>query len=100
MAKRLYQSKAGESLKSIAATQLGDESRWQELAYINSIEYPYMLKPGQLVLVPENGAPLAVQITEYGGRERRPAPVSSAALSPANWALLAVGAVLLWMLSR
>lgn len=93
MAKRLHQVRAGETLKSLALGVLGEEDRWQEIAYINSLSYPYMLKPGELILIPENGAPLEVVITKG-----QPPPVSAAnEPSPAEWAALAVGAVLIYM---
>ena len=44
-----YTVKAGDTLQSIAAMQLGDESLWQYLASINSIASPYTVLPGQVI---------------------------------------------------
>lgn len=68
MAKRLYTVKAGESLSIIARDELGELARWQEIAYINSIVPPYLIRPGQVILLPVDTSPLAIVIDKYGGR--------------------------------
>jgi LysM repeat protein len=50
-ATKTYTVKAGDTLQSIAAMRLGDESLWQYLASINSIKSPYTVLPGQVITV-------------------------------------------------
>jgi len=108
MPNRLYQVQSGETLKSVASTRLNDASRWQELAWINSIDYPYLLTPGKLIMVPDPAEPLEfdVLVPEAGGlvngAQNVPAPVSSPflTLSPADLGLVAVGVVLLWLMVK
>ncbi len=101
MAKRLYTVQAGDSLSIIARDELGDISRWPEVAYINSLSAPYTIFPGQNIMLPVDGDPLTFEITEYA-----PAPPNGAAadkkagieLTPATLAIgLAVVAVFLLM---
>lgn len=42
----------GESLSIIARDQLGDLERWRELAELNGINPPYVIYPGQSILLP------------------------------------------------
>jgi LysM repeat protein len=68
MAKRLYTVKAGDTLSRIARDELQDMSRWSEIAYINSIADPYIIRPGQVILLPVDNGALVIPITGYGGR--------------------------------
>ncbi len=100
MAKRAYTVKAGDSLSIIARDELGDISRWPEVAYINSISAPYTIFPGQNILLPVNGEPLAFEITEYAPEPNGTAAEKKAGfeLTPATLAIgLAVVAVFLLM---
>lgn len=47
-----YTVRAGDTLQSIAAAQLGDASRWAELADINLIRDPRNIAAGQLLRLP------------------------------------------------
>lgn len=94
----------GETLKSIALDQLGDESRWQELAFINSLSQPYFVAPGQLILLPSGDEPLEIVIKEYGEtpvKSSAAVPGANLTLSPAELWLLAGGAAfVLWLVLR
>lgn len=99
MAKRAYTVQAGDSLSIIARDELGDISRWPEVAYINSISAPYTIFPGQNILLPvDNG--LEFEITEYAPEPNGTAAEKKAGfeLTPATLAIgLAVVAVFLLM---
>jgi len=92
MAKQNYIVKSGDSLSIIARDQLGDVSRWREIAYINAIVTPYLIRPGQQLLMPSD-TPIEVTVTEG-----QAAPVREAAFSfnPATVALFVGGAALLF----
>ena len=96
MAKRLYTVKAGDSLSIIARDELGELARWREIAYINSIVAPYIIQPGQAILLPVDDKPLQVRITDYapgptnGGGEVKQAAFE---FSPATLAIAAIIAV-------
>lgn len=103
MAKRLYTVQPGESLSVIARDRLGDMERWKEIAYINSLEYPYLIRPGQLLLLPDNGEPLEIVITK--GAPQKPAPAGTTTANQAGIQLTpatilvgvaVVAAVLFW----
>lgn len=96
MAKRYYTVKAGESLSIIARDQLNEIGRWTEIAYINSIASPYIIQPGQVIMLPVDTGGLPVVITDYG-----PAPTNGGGepkaaafeFSPATLAIVGIIAV-------
>lgn len=47
-----YTVRPGDTLQSIAASQLGDSSRWTEIADLNAIRDPRNLTPGQTLRLP------------------------------------------------
>jgi nucleoid-associated protein YgaU len=49
---RLYTVKRGDTLSSIAARELGNASRWREIAALNGIRDPRSIKPGQQLVMP------------------------------------------------
>lgn len=101
MANKLYQVQQGETLKSIAIGRFKDESRWQEIAYINSLSQPYFVTPGQLILLPDNSQPLEIVIKEYGDapdKSSAASPEVDLKLSPAELGLFVGGVVFLWWL--
>lgn len=101
MAKRLYMVQTGETLKSIAVSQLDEEARWQELAYINSLKHPYFITPGQLLLLPDNDQPLELVVTAPIEKSNTGNAVDTAVdfkLSPAELGLLLGGVVFVWWL--
>lgn len=65
MAKRAYIVQAGDSLSIIARDELGELSRWREIAYINSISAPYTIQPGQVISLPVDTGGLPITITDY-----------------------------------
>jgi hypothetical protein len=99
MAKRNYIVQTNDTLSIIARDETGDISRWQEIAYINSIAPPYTIYPGQTILVPEIDDPVAIEITEYG--QAPPAQDASIVFNPATVALIVIGgALLIWYDNR
>lgn len=100
MAKRLYQVQGGETLKSIARDRLADESRWAELAYINSLDAPYFVAPGTLLLLPADNGEIVVTVTKGQEPERASRPAADFLLSPAEWTLLAAGVFFLLVLRK
>lgn len=49
---RTHTVKSGQTLISIAASELGDASRWQEIATLNGIRDPSALQPGMALRLP------------------------------------------------
>jgi Contractile injection system tube protein/LysM domain len=49
---RVHRIQPGETLDRIAATHLGDPSRWRSIAEANGIEDPLDLHPGRLLAIP------------------------------------------------
>ena len=47
-----YEFGAGESLVEIAADELGDASRWREIAELNGLRDPQAISPGQVLRLP------------------------------------------------
>ena len=82
-----YEVKLGDSLSSIAAQLLGDESRWPELAQLNGLSRPDQLLVGQQLEIPagQSGRGAAASGTQNAGAQnagaRQPAQV------PANYYL-------------
>jgi LysM repeat protein len=98
MAKRNYIVQTNDTLSIIARDETGDISRWQEIAYINSIKAPYTIYPGQVILVPEiDDPPIEIKITDYAKNDQA-APVRKASIvfNPATVALIVAGAALLY----
>lgn len=48
----LYTVKIGESVSSIARDELDDVNRWRELAKLNDLLAPYVIRTGQQLLMP------------------------------------------------
>lgn len=100
MAKKLYTVQSGDSLSIIARDQLGDMSRWREIAYINSLSAPYIIRAGQNILLPVDDFPLQVTVTEGA-----PQPTNGAAapkkagfeVTPATLAILGIVAVAVFL---
>lgn len=100
MAKIIYTVQSGDSLSKIARDKLGEMERWKEIAYINSLSHPYIIMPGQILLLPDDSSELLIDITRGVTAPEFPdppivAPVRSAGfqLSPATaFVLLAVAA--------
>ena len=103
MGKRLYQVQPGDTLRSIATAQQGDEDRWQEIAYHNSLSHPYFIRPGQILLLADD-EPLEIVVTggkekQPGTKQRAPAGDGHETLSPANLIVLAGVAVVVWWMA-
>lgn len=49
---RIYTARQGETLSAIAARELGDHRRWNEIADLNAIRDPRTLKVGQALTLP------------------------------------------------
>jgi LysM repeat protein len=52
----VYRIQPGDTLSEIAARQLGDWSRWREIARLNHVD-PNMLIPGETIRLPSRSAP-------------------------------------------
>jgi nucleoid-associated protein YgaU len=48
-----YTVAAGDTLWSIAASELGDGARWQEIATLNHIKDADSIQPGQVLKLPK-----------------------------------------------
>ena len=94
MAKQIYIVQSDDSLSKIARDVIGELERWPEIAYINSIDPPYILRPGQQLLLPSD-EPLQVTIT---GETSQAAPTRLAQFSfnPATVAIIVIGAALIF----
>lgn len=49
---KTYTVRAGDTLTSIAARQLGNANRWREIAKLNNIRDPRSIRPGQVLKLP------------------------------------------------
>lgn len=49
---RTYTVRAGDTLSSIAASQLGSAARWPEIAELNGLRDPNYITPGQVLRLP------------------------------------------------
>jgi LysM repeat protein len=45
---------AGDTLWSIAARTMGSGAKWQQLAEANGIKFPWIIRPGQILVVPKD----------------------------------------------
>jgi len=50
--KTIYTVRSGDSLSIIARDELDDMSQWPVIALLNSIEWPYVIRPGQVLWLP------------------------------------------------
>ena len=77
-----YVVQKGDSLWRIAEKVLGDGRRWKELAQVNGIRNPDMIRPGQVIRMPGSSVPNPPM--RPGAPPPVPAPV--AAMGGANMA--------------
>lgn len=52
-----YVVQRGDSLWKIAEKTLGDGRRWKELAALNGVRNPDLIRPGQVIRLPGGGGP-------------------------------------------
>lgn len=102
MTTQIYQVKSGESLSKIAEKVFGDQKRWPELAYANSLSHPYFIYPGQLLEIPQKSDTVVIDIVAPKVKKKPEttpavaAPITAGfSINPATVILLAVGAALL-----
>lgn len=97
MTTKIYEVQPGQSLSIIARDVLKDMSRWKELAYINSIQYPYIIKIGQIIKIPDlNAPPLVIEISKAIPTANAPVTkIAGLPFRPATLVLLVIGAFLL-----
>ena len=93
---KIYTVKPGDSLSKIARDVLGEMERWPELAYMNQLVAPYIIKPGMILAMPAD-KPLEVTVTKGQAAPMRLAQFS---FNPATVALLAVGAALVFFMMK
>jgi len=99
MALQRYIVETGDTLSIIAREQLNDLSRWQELAYMNSIKAPYTIYPGQTIMLPGNElVMLTVTAPPVDGTVARKG--DAFVFTPATLALLGLAAVAVFMLMQ
>ena len=55
----IYSVKSGDSLSKIARDVLGNMALWPEIARLNSISAPYVISPGQQLMLPSASTPAA-----------------------------------------
>ncbi|NEX45850.1 LysM peptidoglycan-binding domain-containing protein [Rhodobacter sp. ETT8] len=74
----------GDSLGSIARSQLGDANRWRELCTLNELENCDLLRPGQTIRLPQTAAAAAPEApVEAEPETAPPAPETAEAIAPA-----------------
>ena len=68
-----YRVRAGDTIQSIAASQLGDGALWYDLAIINGLSYPYIsssggpgvVSPGTIIAIPRtSGSSVIARVAE------------------------------------
>jgi nucleoid-associated protein YgaU len=64
---RVYVVQPGDSLSKIAKKQLGDASRWREIAELNKIKDPDLIRPGQELIVAAKRPGVAGELPGEGG---------------------------------
>lgn len=95
---KIYTVKSGDSLSSIARDVLGEMDRWPELAYMNQLVAPYIIRPGMILAMPRD-EPLQVTVTEGTG-QAAPMQLAQFSFNPATMVLLAVGAALVLFMMK
>lgn len=50
---RTHQVRVGDTLDRVAAKYYGDSTKWRSIANVNGITDPLMIRPGQLLAIPE-----------------------------------------------
>ena len=56
-----YRVRENDNLQKIASKQLGSSKRWMEIARLNGLEKPYVVKIGDLLRLPTGSAPAMAQ---------------------------------------
>lgn len=80
---RQYSVRDGDTLGRIAAGQLGDGSRWPEIARLNNLRSPYSVRVGQKLALPDSPASAAASDTPRpAGAVSPPVPAPSRASPP------------------
>lgn len=71
-----YKVRSGDSLSAIAVRELGDASKYMEIARINKLDNPDSIYPGQLLVIPVSASAKinasAVMNRVSGGADRKP----------------------------
>jgi len=99
---QIYTVQAGESLSIIARDVLGNLERWKELALLNAIDYPYIIRPGQILELPDDSQPVQ-EVKRKGAVPAGAATTSqqtAAGVPPATLAVLAVVVAAVFFLGR
>lgn len=103
MTEKIYTVRSGDYLVKIAGSVLGDPARWKEIAHMNALTHPYIIKPGQILTIPgdqpevvEVQPPLRFEV--QGQRTAAAAPPPNT--SPTTVKLLVGVAVALFLYNR
>lgn len=106
----IYQVKLGDSLTAIARDVLGDQAAWRKIAQLNNIPSPYVIRPGQQLVMPDLEVLGPVVVPDIARRvpttqPQPPSVVKAAgfgfdlsAMTPTTWAYLALGAAFLFVM--
>lgn len=100
MAKTLYTVQSGDTLSKIARDVLGDIERWRELAYINSLSQPYIIYPGQIIMVPVDDAPLDILVTKGQQAPDKPPATPQTGTNLPGWLVVGGLALALYAVMR
>ena len=92
MAKQIYTVQSGDTLSKIARDVVGELARWRELAYINSIDPPYIIRPGQRLYLPSDESPMIGTVTGQAA----PTRLAQFSFNPATVAIIVIGAALIF----
>lgn len=103
-----YQVKSGDSLVAIAREVLGDSTRWRDIARLNEIDSPYLIRPGQTLTMPDTTVLGPVVVPAKPPPAGQPAPAPEVApgpyragigfdIEPETMTYLALGALLLFL---
>ena len=93
---KIYTVKSGDSISIIARDVLGDIDRWPELAYMNQLVPPYIIRPGMILAMPRD-EPLEVTVTKG---QAAPMQLAQFSFNPATMVLFAVGAALVLFMMK
>ncbi len=87
-----YVVRSGDSLERIARRELGDGARWREVAELNGIKNPNLVRVGQKLTMP--GAAIASSPAKTRAPQAAPRPGKAPATSSGNTYVVAKGDVL------
>lgn len=91
----IYRVRENDNLQKIAAKQLGDGNRWTEIAQLNGLKKPYVVKIGDPLKMPTGDAPAAGR-TPSSDTEGWTTHVVQANQTPSDISMVVYGTSRLW----